>query len=243
MKIFRSHKEAWDIPNNISFFISSTETSNKDKLHLMHENFCNPSAIQDSNTRLNVMNLQQQLLIKNIALMNQSHSNIVNKLIDYENYTKSDAIFTNNSQIACAVITADCLPILVTNKSGTFIGCIHAGWRGLIGGIIEKFFKKVQNIDKSEFKVLIGPSISKKRYEVGQFIFDLFSEYSNYFTYNNNGKYNMDLRNIANEILLRQGISDVTISSECTFDNQSFFSYRRDNTSGRFISLIWFNNS
>ena len=53
----------------------------------------------------------------------------------------------------------------------------------------------------------------------------------------------MDLRNIANEILLRQGISDVTISSECTFDNQSFFSYRRDKTSGRFISLIWFNNS
>jgi copper oxidase (laccase) domain-containing protein len=89
------------------------------------------------------MNLQQQLLIKNIALMNQSHSNIVNKLINYENYTRSDAIFTNNSQIACAVITADCLPILVTNKSGTFIGCIHAGWRGLIGGIIEKFFKKV----------------------------------------------------------------------------------------------------
>ena len=77
----------------------------------------------------------------------------------------------------------------------------------------------------------------------GQFIYDLFSEYSNHFTYNNNGKYNMDLRNIANEILSRQGISDVTISSECTFDNQSFFSYRRDNTSGRFISLIWFNNS
>ena len=175
MKIFRSHKEAWDIHDNISFFISSTETSNKDKLHLLHENFSNPLVIQDSNTRLNVINLQQQLLIKNIALMNQSHSNIVNKLIDYENYTRSDAIFTNNSQIACAVITADCLPILVTNKSGTFIGCIHAGWRGLIGGIIEKFFKKIENIDKSEFKVLIGPSISKKRYEVGQFIFDLFS--------------------------------------------------------------------
>ena len=243
MKIFRSHKEEWDIPNNISFFISSTETSNKDKLHLINENFSNPLMIQDSNTRLNVMNLQQQLLIKNIALMNQSHSNIVNKLIDYENYTRSDAIFTHNSQIACAVITADCLPILVTNKSGTFIGCIHAGWKGLIGGIIENFFKKVHNIDKSEFKVLIGPSISKKRYEVDQFIFALFSAYSNQFPYNNNGKYNMDLRNIANEILLRQGISDVTISSECTFDNQSFFSYRRDKTSGRFISLIWFNNS
>ena len=62
-------------------------------------------------------------------------------------------------------------------------------------------------------------------------------------TSNNNGKYNMDLRNIANEILSRQGISDVTISSECTFDNRCFFSYRRDKTSGRFISLIWFNNS
>ena len=243
MKILKSHKEAWNIPNNISFFISSIDASNKSKLHSIHENFSNPIVNPGSDSKLNVMYLKQQLSIKNIALMNQSHSNIVNELIDYENYTRSDAIFTNNSEIACAVITADCLPILVTNKSGTFIGCIHAGWRGLIGGIIEKFFKRVQNIDKSEFKVLIGPSISKKRYEVGQFIFDLFSEYSNHFTYNNNGKYNMDLRNIANEILSRQGISDVTISSECTFDNQSFFSYRRDKTSGRFISLIWFNNS
>ena len=212
MKILKSHKEAWNIPNNISFFISSIDASNKSKLHSIHENFSNPIVNPGSDSKLNVMYLKQQLSIKNIALMNQSHSNIVNELIDYENYTRSDAIFTNNSEIACAVITADCLPILVTNKSGTFIGCIHAGWRGLIGGIIEKFFKRVQNIDKSEFKVLIGPSISKKRYEVDQFTFDLFSEYSDHFTYNNNGKYNMDLRNIANEILSRQGISDVTIS-------------------------------
>ena len=243
MKILKSHKEAWNIPNNISFFISSIDASNKSKLHSIHENFSNPIVNPGSDSKLNVMYLKQQLSIKNIALMNQSHSNIVNELIDYENYTRSDAIFTNNSEIACAVITAYFLPILVTNKSGTFIGCIHAGWRGLIGGIIEKFFKRVQNIDKSEFKVLIGPSISKKRYEVDQFTFDLFSEYSDHFTYNNNGKYNMDLRNIANEILSRQGISDVTISSECTFDNRCFFSYRRDKTSGRFISLIWFNNS
>ena len=68
MKIFRSHKEAWDIPDNISFFISSTETSNKDKLHLINENFSNPLVIQDSNTRLNVINLQQQLLIKKYCL-------------------------------------------------------------------------------------------------------------------------------------------------------------------------------
>ena len=243
MKILKSHKEAWNIPNNISFFISSIDASNKSKLHSIHENFSNPIVNPGSDSKLNVMYLKQQLSIKNIALMNQSHSNIVNELIDYENYTRSDAIFTNNSEIACAVITADCLPILVTNKSGTFIGCIHAGWRGLIGGIIEKFFKRVQNIDKSEFKVLIGPSISKKRYEVDQFTFDLFSEYSDHFTYNNNGKYNMDLRNIAKEILSRLGISDVTISAECTYDNRCFFSYRRDKAIGRFISLIWFNNS
>jgi len=242
MRTINSHKEIWDIPKNISFFISSSD-SYKSEQKWRYESFSNPSVNQYNDTNLNVMNLQTQLSIDNIVLMNQSHSDIVCELLDYENYSRSDAIFTRNREIACAVITADCLPILVTNKSGTFIGCIHAGWRGLIGGIIEKFFKKVQNIDKSEFKVLIGPSISKKRYEVDQFIFNLFSEYSDYFTYNNNGKYNMDLRNIANEILSRQGISDVTISSECTFDNRCFFSYRRDKTISRFISLIWFNNS
>jgi YfiH family protein len=242
MTIISCHKEIWDIPKNINFFISSSDSS-KSEQQWRFESFSDPSLNQSSDIRLNVMNLKTQLSIENMALMNQSHSNTVLELVDYKNYLRSDAIFTRNTKIACAVITADCLPILVTNKSGTFIGCIHAGWRGLIGGIIEKFFKKVKNIDKSEFKVLIGPSISKKRYEVDQFIFDLFSEYSSHFTYNNNGKYNMDLRNIANEILSRQGINDVTISSECTFDNRCFFSYRRDKTIGRFISLIWFNNS
>lgn len=242
MTIIKCHKELWNIPKNINFFISSTKKYKSEKL-FKFDDFSNPYNNPNSLTKLNVMNLQKQLSIKNIALMNQSHSNIVHELVDYKNYINSDSLFTYNKSIACAVITADCLPILITNKVGNFIGCIHAGWKGLANGIIENFFKKFQNSNKSDFKVLIGPSISKNRYEVDQSILDLFPEYSKYFTYNNNGKYNMDLRLIANEILSRQGISDVTISCACTYDNQQFFSYRRNKTTRRFISLIWFDNS
>lgn len=241
MPIVRCHKELWNIPKNINFFISSTNTLDNEQLR-KHENFSNPLLNKNSLTKSNILNLQAQLSIRNIVLMNQSHSNMVHELVNYENYIRTDSIYTYNKSIACAVITADCIPILITNKSGNFIGCIHAGWKGLADGIIENFFKKVKSSNNSHFKVLIGPSISKKRYEVSQNIFDLFLEYSEHFTYNNNDKYNMDLKNIACEILTRQGITDVTISNDCTYDNQQFFSYRRDKTTGRFISLIWFND-
>ena len=172
--------------------------------------------------------------------MNQLHTNKTKELIYYKNFTNTDGIFTRNKKIACAVLTADCIPLLVTDKLGTFIGCIHAGWRGLKSNIIEKFFDNIFFSKCSDLKVLIGPAISKDMYEVDNDILRSFPGHTSHFKYNKSGKYNMDIKNIANDILRKIGITDVTISSACTYKDDRLFSYRKNKTTGRFISLIWF---
>tara|TARA_B100000886_G_C20134230_1_gene371202 strand:+ start:30 stop:551 length:522 start_codon:yes stop_codon:yes gene_type:complete len=171
--------------------------------------------------------------------MNQTHSNKIKEIKYLKNYINSDAIYTYKSEIACAVMTADCIPILVTNISGSLIGCIHVGWRGLKMNIIQNFFSSLHE-DNYNFKVLIGPCISKRRYEVDDTVYKEFSEYKKFFCKNNDGKYNMDIRLIAHDILSQLGITDVTISTKCTYDDKRFYSYRRNKITGRFVSLIWF---
>ena len=77
-------------------------------------------------------------------------------------------------------------------------------------------------------------------YEVDSDILSSFSEHTSHFKYNNSGKYNMDIKNIAYDILHKIGITDVTISSACTYKDDRLFSYRKNKITGRFISLIWF---
>ena len=121
------------------------------------------------------------------------------------------------------------------------IGCIHAGWRGLKSKIIENFFSKFTSINRSNFRVLLGPCISAESYEVKDEILSQFSNHRDRFRKNKSGNYYMDLRYIACDILNELGITNVTISKSCTY-NDNFYSYRKDKTTGRFVSLIWFKN-
>ena len=101
-------------------------------------------------------------------------------------YVDSDAIFSNDKRIACAVLTADCIPILITNKTGSIIGCIHAGWKGLRDNIIENFFNKLSNIKREDIMVLLGPCISQNKYEVDEDVLNQFPKYSKRFEKNEN---------------------------------------------------------
>ena len=231
---------SWDLPKNISFFISSNEKGYSRDV-FKYANFSYSVGDKSLAVSKNIEDLKISNHIQNISFMNQSHSDKIKKIIYYKNYNNSDAIYTYKPNIACAVITADCMPILVTNKSGTIIGCIHVGWRGLKLNIIQKFFSSIQE-DNSAFKVLIGPCIGVKRYEVNHQVFKDFPDYKKFFKKNKDSKYNMDIRLIAREILTQIGITDVTISPICTFEDKRFYSYRRKKITGRFISLIWFKN-
>ena len=236
--MIKKYNILWDAPKNISYFISLNEKGfSRDKFK--YANFSYSVGDRYSAVTKNIETLKEKNNLSNISFMNQTHSNKIKEIKYFKNYINSDAIYTYKSKIACAVMTADCIPILVTNLSGSLIGCIHVGWRGLKTNIIQKFFSSLHE-DNYNLKVLIGPCISKRRYEVDDVVYKEFSEYKKLFCKNNAGKYNMDIRLIAHDILSQLGITDVTISPICTYDDKRFYSYRRNKITGRFVSLIWF---
>ena len=237
--MIKEYKTHWSIPENIGYFISSNEKGYS-RNQYKYANFSFNVGDKEDAVKSNINNLKNLCSINNIAFMNQLHTNKTKELIYHKNYTNTDGILTRNKKIACAVLTADCIPLLVTDKLGTFIGCIHAGWRGLKSNIIEKFFDNIFFSKCSELKVLIGPSISRDMYEVDSDILRSFPGHTSHFKHNKSGKYNMDTKNIAYDILRKIGITDVTISPACTYKDNRLFSYRKNKITGRFISLIWF---
>ena len=180
-----SYKIDWKVPDNIEFFISTNQSGfSKEKFE--YANFSFDVGDNQINVQSNINCLKNQLNINHIVFMNQTHSNIVSNVSIDSKCVDSDAIFSNDKRIACAVLTADCIPILITNKTGSIIGCIHAGWKGLKDNIIEKFFNKLSNIKREEVMVLLGPCISQKNYEVDGDVLNHFPKYSKRFKKNKN---------------------------------------------------------
>ncbi|MEM9101946.1 MAG: peptidoglycan editing factor PgeF [Pseudomonadota bacterium] len=164
---------------------------------------------------------------------------------------KADACITQYPGQAAAVLTADCLPILISNHEGTEVAAIHAGWRGLANGICESTAKKMHT-DFSECSAWIGPAIGARAFEVGTEVRNIFitknALWSEFFqeksfdisVYPNDKKWLGDLAGIAENHLKQLGMDEVVCSKLCTFEqSDSFFSYRKQSITGRFASLIW----
>ncbi len=181
--------------------------------------------------------------------LNQNHSKNVlnldsiktNDQIDQE----YDASFTSKPNQVCSIMTADCIPIFLTDLTGTFVAAIHAGWRGVLDGIISSTLGQIK-IDKSNIIVYIGPSICPKHFEVEKDLLEKFRRLSktnqDYFNQRNSTKYECDLVGIAKLQLNNAGILDknITLSNLCTYCNEElFFSFRRDGITGRIAHLIW----
>ena len=119
---------------------------------------------------LNLVSKEFNIKKSNLILMNQTHSNkveVINKITNVARIN-CDAMLTKNNDIALCVLTADCVPILVFERNKKIIGCIHAGWKGAINGIIENFLKRIIEMggNLKELVVSIGPCIAKQSYEV-----------------------------------------------------------------------------
>ena len=156
---------------------------------------------------------------------------------------EADASFTSQAGVVCAIMTADCLPVFVSKKDGSMVGIAHAGWRGLISGVIENLIKSF-NSDGDNLLVHLGPAISKRYFEVGEEVRNLYlaknSNFERSFTKINNKNY-LDLYDAAKVILEGFKINSISGGDRCTFQESSdFFSYRRDGVdSGRMAHLIW----
>ncbi len=178
--------------------------------------------------------------------LNQQHSNCVIQ-ITYSTVinTLSDAAYTTDANLVCVVQTADCLPIFICDKAGTSVAAIHAGWRGLLNGVIENTLKEM-SMENSELLCWLGPAIGPEKFEVGEEVQQQFitknSIHSNAFCPYQTHTSMADIYQIAKNILTNSGVNatDIYGGNCCTHTEfERFFSYRRDGQTGRMASLIW----
>ncbi len=179
--------------------------------------------------------------------LNQTHSTdiIEIKSVQFEQAPNADASFTQLTGLPCAVLTADCLPILLCDTNGTQVAAIHAGWRGLANGIIEKTVKAMRLNAHSELMAWMGPAISQPHFEVGTEVRDAFLKHNlqaaiAFKPGASEGKWMGDLFSLARMRLKEVGLSQIYGGDHCTYtDETQFYSYRRDKQTGRMATLIW----
>ena len=175
--------------------------------------------------------------------INQTHSNLCVDADSLSSIVDADASYSKKIGTVCAVLTADCLPVFVSNKYGTAVGIAHAGWKGLLVGIIESLIKSFDD-NPEDLIVHLGPTISQLSFEVGEEVRSQYlsknKNFKSCFHYVNNKHY-LDLYDAARIVLKSFGIESISGGDRCTYNEPDyFFSYRRDGRkSGRMAHLIW----
>jgi YfiH family protein len=171
----------------------------------------------------------------------------------------ADASCTMTPGRVLAILTADCLPVVIADSSATIVGVAHAGWRGLHGGVLQaliaamrqKAGKGASGVDhtdgaNSTYTAWLGPCIGPQSFQVGQDVYDAFvalqHDFAVFFKADNSApnKWLCNLPGLARVILKSQGVESVVWSGDCTVRNPTrFFSYRREGTTGRMATLAW----
>lgn len=154
----------------------------------------------------------------------------------------ADASITTQKNVALAIMTADCLPILLSHKEGTEIAAIHGGWRPLAGNIIAKTIAKMHS-NPAELVAWLGPCIGKDAFEVGSEVKQAFTQldmtFNNAFLKQKNGKYLANLQQIARLQLESLGVTVIASLAACTYqETEKYYSYRKEQKTGRMASLI-----
>jgi len=154
----------------------------------------------------------------------------------------ADAIVSSNPGRVCAVLTADCLPVLFTDKRAGQVAVAHAGWRGLACGVLESTLNAMDS-GPGDIMAWLGPGIGPDRYEVGDDVRDAFiskSPAADRAFKPSGERWLANLYLLARQRLSEAGVENVYGGRHCTFsDSARFFSYRRDGVTGRMASLIW----
>lgn len=157
--------------------------------------------------------------------------------------TQADASFTTTRNVVCAVMAADCLPVLFAGESGAAVGVAHAGWRGLAAGVIEATVHAMA-VAPGRLLAWLGPAIGPGAYEIGSEVRDAFlardARAESAFTPTRPGHWNLDLYAVARQRLAAMGVTRVFGGGFCTASTPSlFYSYRKDKTAERMAALIW----
>lgn len=191
----------------------------------------------------NRQRLKTGLGYKEIAWLDQVHSTIA-VTANSQQLVQADASWTEELNVACVVMTADCLPVLFCDKSGQYVAAAHAGWRGLVNGVLEATISQLP-VEPSQLMAWFGPAIGPNKFEVGAEVKKAFiekdSEAEQAFKVSvNQGKFLANIYQLATLRLKKVGVTAVYGGNFCTMsDEELFFSYRRQATTGRMATLIW----
>lgn len=247
----------WTAPQNIRAFTTTrmggVSTTPFDSLNMGSKTGDICSNIAENRARI----IQAEQIPSEPYWLNQTHSTIVLDissippsspigLINKKTIIDADASYTHQAKQVSVVLTADCMPVLFCSSKGDEVAAAHAGWRGLCNGILENTVSKF-TCSPSEIIVWMGPAISAKKFEVGVEVKKQFEsvvpEANLAFKLINatQQKYLADLYLIAKLRLTALGITQIFGGDYCTYTEQDkFYSYRRENKTGRMASMIWF---
>lgn len=196
-----------------------------------------PHAVAANRARLRAALPQEPKWLRQVHGSAVAHADALSGILE------ADASIARRAGTVCAVMIADCVPVLLTDRAGSVVAIAHAGWRGLAGGVIENTVSALAR-DPGELLAYLGPGIGARAFEVGPDVRDAFlardPEAGAAFAAYVPGKWLADLFLLARQRLRQAGIDSVHGGGLCTYsDAARFFSYRRDQTTGRMAALIW----
>ncbi|NRP83224.1 peptidoglycan editing factor PgeF [Marinobacterium sp. xm-d-509] len=234
----------WPAPPNIKALCTTRQggvsSAPFDQLNLGDHVGDDPQAVLDNRQSL----LNSLSLVKPAQWLKQVHGVEVVEAYSDQQIREADACYTTEPGVACVIMTADCLPVLFTNRSGSKEAAAHAGWRGLAEGVLEQTLSQFD--DPSEVMVWMGPAIGPDAFEVGQEVYDRFvddlAQSRDAFkpSPSHNERWVADIYQLARLRLNRAGVRQIFGGGLCTYtDSERFFSYRRQAQTGRMASLIW----
>jgi YfiH family protein len=163
--------------------------------------------------------------------------------LDRDAVVAADGAVTSRAGVVCAVLTADCLPVIFAARDGSRVGVAHAGWRGLLSGVLPAAVRAL-GTPPAEILAWLGPAIGAASYEVGADVRDAYlasdADAAAAFVPNARGRWQADLYALARASLADAGVKDVHGGGFCTFaEANRFFSHRREAPCGRFATLVW----
>jgi purine-nucleoside/S-methyl-5'-thioadenosine phosphorylase / adenosine deaminase len=197
-----------------------------------------PERVAENRARL----ARELLLPSEPRWLEQVHGSQVLDL-DRHEAGAADGAVTGRARVVCAVLTADCLPVLLCDRAGTRVGVAHAGWRGILSGVLPAAVRALDRRPR-ELVAWLGPAIGAAAYEVGADVRDAYvardPAAAAHFAANARGRWQADLYGLARASLAALGVGAVFGGGFCTYSEaQRFFSHRREAPCGRMATLIW----
>jgi YfiH family protein len=234
----------WPAPNNVRA-VTSTRQGGVSRTPYDSLNLADHVGDSAAAVLANRQRLQQQLQLPAEPLwLDQVHGEgVVDAAASSGKRPSADASYSRQTGAVCAVMTADCLPVLICERNGSCVAAAHAGWRGLASGVLEATVTAL-DVDPQRLLVWLGPAIGPTAFEVGAEVREAFVKTHNNaaaaFVSQSNGRWLADLYHLARIRLQAAGIKAVYGGDFCTFtDREHFYSFRRDRVTGRMASLIW----